>query len=386
MINEWSIIVAIISGGGMVSIARKNLFHDKGRLAITLIGIGASVLLILFSMGMFIGTIDEAVYIIDNNPKSEVWVVQDNATSVLGSSVIQDSVIPKIKELDDVEDVNELIYMQGVVEEKNEQVLAMITGFSIDKKVGGPWELTEGDIKDLKEKNSIIYDQSFEKKFDNLKSPQINGIKLKIKGKSKEAKWFISPYVFMSLDNARNLLRLKPDQSNFLLVQVESGKSAASVAKKISKIDGIDALSAQDIRANSRNWMIFESGMGIGIGTMALVGLFVAAVIVSLTVYTATMERLPEFGTLKAIGASKKELYFILLQQVFIGVTLGYIVGLISSIIAAALLSGVTLMPIFITPFAILSAYIATLSLSVLGSLFSMRRVHRVDPAIVFRA
>ncbi len=49
----------------MVSIDRKNLFHDKGRLATTLIGLTAALVLVLFGMGMFLGTIDESVTIAD---------------------------------------------------------------------------------------------------------------------------------------------------------------------------------------------------------------------------------------------------------------------------------------------------------------------------------
>lgn len=370
----------------MVSVARKNLFHDRGRLAITLIGIAASVLLILFSMGMFYGTINEAVYIIDNNPEVKVWVVQDNAKSVTGSSMVTEDSVKEIEKIDGVKKVHSLIYMQGIVEEDGVQVLSMITGFKPEDEVGGPWELTKGRIKDLKKENAVIYDKSFEKKFKDVEAPEINGIDLNVVGESKGAKWFTFPYLFTSLENARKVMRLRPEQSNFFMIETESGETPEKIAKEISKIEGVDALTTKEIRKNSQEWMIFESGMGVGIGTMAIVGLFVAAIIVSLTVYTATMERLPEFGTLKAIGADRSELSKILLEQVVLGVTLGYFLGVIFAFGVGYLVNSYTLMPVFITPLVIFSAYLATLILSIMGAFFSMRRVNKVDPAIVFRA
>jgi ABC-type antimicrobial peptide transport system permease subunit len=50
----------------MVDIARKNLFHDKTRLAITVVGITFSVVLIFAQFGLYLGFMRNASIIIDN--------------------------------------------------------------------------------------------------------------------------------------------------------------------------------------------------------------------------------------------------------------------------------------------------------------------------------
>ena len=50
----------------MVSIARKNLFHDKIRFVITLIGVTFSVVLIFAQVGIYLGFMQNASVVIDN--------------------------------------------------------------------------------------------------------------------------------------------------------------------------------------------------------------------------------------------------------------------------------------------------------------------------------
>jgi len=66
----------------MVSITRKNLFHDKGRFLITAIGIAASLMLIFFGLGMAIGTVDSMVSIIDHS-QADIWVLNEGSTDLV---------------------------------------------------------------------------------------------------------------------------------------------------------------------------------------------------------------------------------------------------------------------------------------------------------------
>jgi putative ABC transport system permease protein len=156
-------------------------------------------------------------------------------------------------------------------------------------------------------------------------------------------------------------------------------------AQKISSIGTVSALPTPKVRRNTRNFMIYESGMGMGLGAMVIAGLIVAAIIISLTVYTSTMERIPEFGTLKAMGVRRRDIYRILLGQVVISVVLGFISGVLFGFVVSAVVGGLTILPMKITPLALVTAFALTLTLSILGSLLSIRKVNKVDPAIVFR-
>jgi putative ABC transport system permease protein len=374
----------------MVSIARKNLFHDKGRFAITLTGLVASLTLILFGMGMFIGTIDESVVIMDHT-SADIWVVQEGNKDILTLSTIRDKRDNRVKAIQGVKSTHRLIYSPANVKRAKTLSPVMIVGLDLRTGVGAPWKLVSGDL-DLRRSDTIVVDQSLERNLgkisvgDSISVTSKTDISQRVIGISQGAKWFINPYIFTSHENAQKLAGLGPEDTNFLLVELEPGLDPAQVARDISAIDGVDAFDTSAIRANTRNYMIFESGMGLGIGTMVVAGFCVAAIIIALTIYTATVERVPEFGTLKAIGASKRDIYKILIEQVLVSVTIGYALGVLCFFAVATLVTRLMLMPVKITPTALALAYGVTLALSLVGSFSSIRRVNRVDPAIVFRA
>jgi putative ABC transport system permease protein len=170
-----------------------------------------------------------------------------------------------------------------------------------------------------------------------------------------------------------------------VLIKVQPAQDVAEIAKEISQIGGVNALSKSEIRQNTVDYMLYKSGIGAMTVVFAGVGLFVAVTIVSLTIYTATMERIPEFGTLKAIGATKKDIYKILIEQAFWPATIGFSAGLILSLAARLVITSVIIIPIEINVELAVTVYVLTVLLSMLGSFLSIRKVNKIDPAIVFR-
>ncbi len=368
----------------MVSIARRNLFHDKGRFSITVIGIAASLVLIFFGIGMGLGTVDTMVSIIDHT-EADIWVLNEgNVDLIQQVSVVQD-VSSEIAEIEGVKNVYRLVYTQSMMENEGRKQGVFIVGIT---QKAGLWDLITGDINDLNG-NTVIVDESARIELGEIAPGDtilINTVPQKVVGISKGAKSFIYPMVFTSHENASKLCQLNEGQTNYVLVEVYPDYDANEVAQEISEIEGVTALPSSSIRENTADYMLFESGMGLGTVTFAVVGLLVAVVIISLTIYTATMERIPEFGTLKAIGASRFDIDKILMEQVLWSVTIGYACGLLLSGLGMYAVESLTVVPIKMTGGLTVAAYVLTLVLSLLGSFLSIRKVHTIDPAIVFRA
>jgi putative ABC transport system permease protein len=264
----------------------------------------------------------------------------------------------------------------------------MILGSNLTSRVGAPWSTASGNIDDLRQNDTIIVDQSIEAKFNKQltgESVLIDSIPQNVVGISTDSKWFTYPMVFTSYENAQKLCGFTVNQANYALVEVQSNYNPLKVSKDISRIDGVNAFTSSQIRDNTRNWIIFESGAGIGLVISAAVGWAMATIVGTLTIYTVTMERTHEFETLKAIGASKKDVYKILLEQVFVSVTFGYAIGVICAHVAVAVIERITLLSITITTDILIIAFFLTLILSTLGSILSARKVNKADPAIVFR-
>ncbi len=105
---------------------------------------------------------------------------------------------------------------------------------------------------------------------------------------------------------------------------------------------------------------MLETGVGITVITTAALGIIVATVIISLTLYAITNDHLPNYATLLAIGFRRMQLGAIVLIQAVIlgsvGILLGSIAfGRVSEITEA------TPIPIQTTPIVFAMVFLALL-------------------------
>jgi putative ABC transport system permease protein len=113
-------------------------------------------------------------------------------------------------------------------------------------------------------------------------------------------------------------------------------------------------------------------------GYIRLVTLTVALVVVGLFLSFMTLERAPLYAVLKAIGASSRQLFVVLIVQVVM-------ITLIAVLAAAGVTWALTRIPFelptLMRPERLVETLLALTATAVVGSTLSLRRVVRVDPA-----
>ena len=119
---------------------------------------------------------------------------------------------------------------------------------------------------------------------------------------------------------------------------------------------------------------------------IVLVGVSVGMLTITLTMYTATMERLREFAILKALGATRWKIWGVVLEQAITETSVSFGLGLAASLGAdhfVETMSGIRgRYPILV----IVGCFVMMVVLAILGSLISIRKATSVDPVMVFRA
>jgi putative ABC transport system permease protein len=109
--------------------------------------------------------------------------------------------------------------------------------------------------------------------------------------------------------------------------------------------------------------------------------------VIALTIYTSTVERVRDYGVLKAVGASPRQLFTVVLRQSIAVALIGFASGSLLALAAGKLIQDSV--PEFATLYRwqdILAVFGAVLVMSALAAVVPIRRVARVDPAMVFRA
>src|SRR5262249_23239223 len=157
----------------------------------------------------------------------------------------------------------------------------------------------------LTEPGSVVLDRS---ELDRLgvkgvdECAQINGKRVRIVGLVDGLKSLTGPYIFCSIDTAREVLPLLPDQVTYLLARCCRPGDAATVVDRLRKYTDLAAFTRDEVSLRTRlHWLIMTNA-GVTTAFTAALGLLVGAVVTSQTLYAATVASLREFAVLRAHG------------------------------------------------------------------------------------
>lgn len=372
----------------MVDIARKNLFHDKTRFLITLVGVTFSVVLVFSQFGIYLGFMRNASIIIDNTPV-DIWITSKNSANFDFPLPFPERKLNQVKAVPGVAWADKLILTWANLKKLDggSENIELI-GFNPETGVGGPWNLKAGSIQALKAGKGIIVDESAFPRLGRLRVGdyvEVNENRVRVVGITEGIRGFTTaPYVFTAYQTAQALDAWVAERTVFILARVAPGYNAGDVVTSLRQIRDVDVFRAADYSWKTRLYWTLETGIGMGFGLTAAMAIVVGMVIVSQTIYTATVEHLREFGTLKAIGATNWQVYGIIVKQALINAALGYMAGLAITLVATRFIEMTGL--VMIIPVALMVAiFFLTVAMCLAASVVSVRKALNVDPLVVFR-
>lgn len=374
----------------MFYVAIRILLYDKIRSLITLLGVVFAVGLIFAQVGIYLGLMQTSSVIIDNTP-GDIWVTSKNSRNFDFSQPFPEYIYDHVLSEDGIQWAEKLIVGWGIIKQKEggtEQV--EVVGFNPDTLIGGPWEMKEGYPQSVKNGNFAIVDESAMKRIGNVTIGEYRDVlshRLQIVGISRGVKSFTTaPILFTSFDLAQNLITyMGSDSTVFVVAKVASGYSADAVVESLRKrLKGVDVYTKDAFSRKTRLYWTIETGVGFSFMLTILISFFIGMLIVGQTIYNSTMEHIKEFGTLKALGASNEEIYKIIFSQAFINALVGYFVSLVITLVSVKLYekAGMVMVVREEVNLAVLGL---TLFMCLSAALFSVRKIKRIDPAILFR-
>lgn len=366
-----------------ISLAQKNLFHEPARLFISVSGVTFAVFLILILLALYRGwseTLSEYIH----NVEAEVWVMQQGSIDMSHSiSLLPNQTGDQLKQIDGVAAVHYLVGNRIVIKLHDEEVSTRVIGFDTTDQIGKPVTIIEGQA--IPAAGEIIIDQIVHQDHDlNIGDTlDLNGTPFKVVGIAAGGPLFQQSYI--RIEDARTLFHME-DVSNFFVVALTDGQAPDEVIERIeASITGIDAQTENEFAENNEQ-EIMDKFLPI-ILVLVFIGFIVGVVIISLTIYTATIEKIREYGVLKAIGAPNHYLYRVVLTQSSIAGGIGFVLGTVLTYVGSDVIKKFE--PLFATlvkwPDVVLVAGL-TLVMIGLAAYIPLRRMMHIDPAIVFKA
>jgi putative ABC transport system permease protein len=124
--------------------------------------------------------------------------------------------------------------------------------------------------------------------------------------------------------------------------------------------------------------------IGFAFGAGVVLGFIVGMVICDQNLASEVADHLAEYATLKAVGYTNRYLSWVVLQESLILAAVGFVPGMAVTYGTYVFLSGLTGLPMMLTPgrFALILAL--TVVMCAASGLLAVRNVKKVDPADVF--
>jgi putative ABC transport system permease protein len=378
----------------MLWLAFKTLVQERGRLAITLVGIVFSTLLTLLEVGIYIGMMGNATGIV-RHTDVDIWVMSKNVPNFDFSQPFPAYYINRVRALDQVSWAEKIHVWFGFLklhDGRREQV--EIIGFNPDNGIGGPWSMQVGTPAAVKGGHYMIMDISSKQRIGDLKIGSLWEINLfkeqsfKLVGLSQGVVSFTTvPVVFTSYNEVDRILadtNLKDDTS-YIVAKLKDLSTLQDVVRTLRiELPDNDVYTRQGFIRRAVLYWTVQTGMGMAFFLTAILAVLIGGAIVGQTIYAGTMEHLRDYGTLKAMGARNRDINLVILSQAAASAILGFTLGVgVSLLIRGGVVSaGVPV----VLPWQLFAALFVIVVLVCLGAAyFSVRKVKTLDPVMVFR-
>ncbi len=366
-----------------VPVARRNLFSDPVRLAISIGGVAVAILLIIVLLGVYAGSVRQMSAYVDN-VDADLWVAQAGSPDMIHSfSVVPADMVDQLRGMEGVAAVYPLTSRTTLVDIGGQKNSLILVGYE-PGGAGGPWQMQEGRADPGP--GEIVCDRV---------TMQTNGLSLgdtitiddqdyRIVGVSRDATIMVAQYAFVDIDEARKALG--PNRINFILVKAAPGTDLEALRQRIAEGHPQQTVFTS-AEFSENNAAVIRVGILPILAVVVGIAFIIGVAIVGLVVYSATLEKYREYGVLKAVGAGSGALYRIVLEQALISSLMGYAAGALASLLVARLV-GRIVVQISVAYYwkHFVSAFVAAIVMSVIASYVPARKINRIDPVIVFKA
>lgn len=380
-------------------IALKMLMGDRGKYLGIVMGLTFASLIMTQQPAIFVGLMMRSYSFITDVGLPDIWVMDPKVQFIDDVKPLQDMKLFRVRGIEGVEWAMPLY--KGLIKARlangNFQTCNVI-GLDDATLIGGPPEMLEGRLEDLRRSDAVIVDRDGAVEKLGVPGPDGQPVPLKVGdtlelndrraivvGIAKTTRTFQSqPVVYTTYSRAMLYAPRERKLLSFILVKARPGQNLAELTQRIRQRTGLAAYTQAGFQKLTYDYFMENTGIPINFGISVTLGFIVGAAIAGQTFYSFTMENLRQFGVLKAMGASNWTLLrMILLQATLVG-AIGYGLGVgLTSLFGWAMRNTILAFK-FPWQLLVFSGLGVTL-ICIFAALISIRKVITLEPAVVFK-
>ncbi|MDU5107872.1 ABC transporter permease [Clostridium sp.] len=364
-------------------LALKELKHNKARFSLIIGILTLIIFLVLFLAGIAKGLSAATVSTVENS-KANYYILSDSADKLISRSSFTDDDVTNLN------NSNELIELNGNATPIN-LFTSNFTMDSLDKKTNIVYLAIDPsaflmpkviDGNTLNNNKEIVLNNSFKEdgiEIGDIIKDSASDLELKVVGFTKNQMYGHMSVGVISLDTYKEMMTSATgkEYNNFQALAIDMDKSTENQDSLTSFVnDNLDKkvlLTKADVIKNVPGYSA-EQGT---IVMMLVFLLIISSFIVGVFFYITTMQKLPEFGVLKALGSKMSTLASSLTSQVFMLSVISMVIGNILTFALASMLPAS--MPFVLSSRDAALVSILFIVIALISSLFSIKKIRKVD-------
>lgn len=383
------------------------LMGDRAKYLGIIMGLTFASLLITQQASIFVGLMTRTYGFVSDTGLPQVWVMDPKVQFIDDIKPMQDTMLLRVRGVEGVQWAMPLYkgLLKARLQTGSFQTCNVI-GLDDATLIGGPPEMVEGSLEDLRRSEGVIVDiVGASTKLartpigaDGEPIPgatpeplrvgdtlELNDRRAVVVGLCRVSRTFQSqPVIYTTYSRATSFAPRERRLLSFVVAQPQPGVDAKTLCERIAATTGLAARTRDEFSWQTVLYFMKYTGIPINFGIAVMLGFLVGTAIAGQTFYNFTLDNLRHFGALKAMGATNGRLLrMILLQAVVVGL-IGYGLGVgLASLFGQ--LAGPTELAFRLLWQTLAITGGAITLICILSSILSILKVIRLEPAIVFK-
>ncbi|MFN7113217.1 MAG: ABC transporter permease [Alphaproteobacteria bacterium] len=378
----------------MRAVAIKILLGDKAKYLGLVFGVTFATLLMAQQVSIFIGLMSRTASAIYAVSEADIWVMDQRVRYIEEVEPLRDIELSNVRSVEGV--AWAVPFYKGLANIRMPDGLTQqvqLIGVDDVSLVGICPRMVMGDPLAIQKPQTAMIDEAgfaFTWPGQALrlgKEIELNDNRLKVNAICDvDPTFFTFPIMYVSYNTAIEITPPMRNKMPFILVKARPGIDLQELKRRISATTGLQALTQEEFAWRSINYILERTGIPINFGITIFLGVIIGAAITAQTFYIFIVENLKQFAAMKAVGVTNGQLLRMVLTQAgIVGIT-GYGLGIGFTALFFKLTADSPALKGFVLHWQVIAGTGAVISVIILFSIiFSLRKVFKLDPAIVFR-
>ena len=395
-----------------MNLAVRDIRYHRGRFILTSIGLGLLLGVVMSMGGIYRGLFADALAVLDST-RADIWVVQQDTNGPFAeNSRIPEDIKYRVQAVPGVAEAAPLSFQTIQVERMGKPFRFFLIGYDLND-FGGPPGIIAG--RDIHQKHyEMVVAKAMkmeigEKIHLGLHDYTVVGITGKVVSSGGDPAAYVSLADAQDIQfkkdndairndrerigtNLAGIRYLSPAQATYLqqniadltesthtvntvVARLAPGADIKEVQGRISRWNHFRPISVEEQTKILTKGMIEKARMQLGLFRIIL--LVISAVIISLIIYTSTLDKIRVIATLKLIGSQNRVIIGMILQQSLLMGIIAYAIGYVMILLTYEKFPR----RIVLEPFDLQALFVIVVAICMISSFVGIRKALRVEPA-----